>query len=136
MEKMIEIVGWLSISLTLSYYISPIFSFYKIYLGTNDIKDAPILLISKFYVNSLCWYIYGNIINNEHIKICNLLSIILSLTLFLLYIIFVLKISKKDSFLTFLIIALGTFLIYNGLTVKINNNYLIIKIYFIIFIFI
>ena len=96
MEIIITIVGFFSIILTLCQYIFPSFFFINLFLGKIELKEVPIIDVSILYVNNLCWYIYGDIISDKYIKICNKLCILICLALFLIYIICESKLVKKE----------------------------------------
>ena len=128
MDKIQEIFGWVATGLTMCFYISPIIPFINVFKGKLSYEDTPVIIISTSYVNCFCWYIYGDMILSDQIKMCNMIGAISSLILICIYLLFELKKYAIDAILNALIIITGTLALYRGLTVIINDDSIIGKI--------
>ena len=128
MDKAQEIFGWVATSLTMCFYISPVIPFINVFKGKLNYEDTPIIVISASYVNCFCWYIYGEMIFSNQIKICNMIGAISSLILICIYLIFELKTYAIDALLNALIIITGSLALYRGLLYTINDDSIIGKI--------
>ena len=128
MDKAQEIFGWVATGLTICLYISPIIPFIKVFKKKLKYEDTPIVLISTSYVNCFCWYIYGDMIFSNQIKICNMIGIILNLILICIYLIYEIKDYTLDAILNVLIIISGSLALYKGLANVINDDSIIGKI--------
>ena len=128
MDKIQEIFGWVATSLTMCFYISPVIPFINVFKGKLNYEDTPVIIISTSYVNCFCWYIYGDMIFSDQIKLCNLIGAFSSLILICIYLAFEIRKYTIDAILNSLIIATGTYVVYQGLTIIINNESIIGKI--------
>ena len=128
MDKIQEIFGWVATGLTMCFYISPVIPFINVFKGKLSYEDTPVIIISTSYVNCFCWYIYGDMILSDQIKMCNMIGAISSLILICIYLLFELKKYAIDAILNALIIITGTLALYRGLTVIINDDSIIGKI--------
>ena len=123
-----EVFGWLGTSLTLIFFISPIIPFIKVFQGKLDYEDIPIIIICTSYFNSFIWYIYGNLINSQQIKICYIIGFCASLLLIIIYLIYEIKTFTADGILNVLILFSATWIAYIALELNFNNPKIIGKI--------
>ena len=128
MEKAKEIFGWVATGLTMCFYISPVIPFINVFKGRLNYEDTPAIIITTSYVNCFCWYIYGDMISSDQIKMCNMIGAISSLILICIYLIYELRKYAVDAILNALIIITGTYAVYRGLTVVIDDEVIIGKI--------
>jgi solute carrier family 50 protein (sugar transporter) len=128
MEKVQEIFGWVATGLTMCFYISPVIPFINVFRGKLSYEDTPAIIVSTSYVNCFCWYIYGDMIFSDQIKICNLIGAISSLVLMCIYLGFEVRKYTIDAILNALIIITGSYAVYRGLTIIIDDDAIIGKI--------
>ena len=128
MEKVQEIFGWVATGLTMCFYISPVIPFINVFRGKLGYEDTPAIIVSTSYVNCFCWYIYGDMIFSDQIKLCNLTGAISSLILMCIYLIFEVRQYPIDAILNALIIITGSYAAYRGLTVIIDDDAIVGKI--------
>ena len=86
-----EAFGWAATCLTAGFYVSLITPFFKIFKGKLSYEDAPIVVITVSYINCFSWCVYGNMISSNQIKICNLVGVISTLILIIIYLIYEIK---------------------------------------------
>ena len=123
-----EAFGWIATCLTMCFYISPVIPFINVFRKKISYEDTPAIIVTTSYVNCLCWYIYGDMIYSNQIKYCNLIGAISSLILVCIYLLFELKKYTLDAILNTLIIITGTYSIYRGFTLIIDDDDIIGKI--------
>ena len=123
-----ESFGWIATCLTMCFYISPVIPFINVFRKKISYEDTPAIIVTTSYVNCLCWYIYGDMIYSNQIKYCNLIGAISSLILVCIYLLFELKKYTLDAILNSLIIITGTYSIYRGFTLIIDDDDIIGKI--------
>ena len=128
MDKTQEIFGWVATSLTMCFYISPIIPFINAFKGKLSYEDTPIIIVSTSYLNCFCWYIYGDLILSDQIKLCNLIGAVSSLCLICIYLLFEIRQYAIDAILNALIIITGSYAIYQALTIIIDDESIIGKI--------
>ena len=128
MDKVQEAFGWVATGLTMCFYISPVIPFINVFRGRLHYEDTPAIIVSTSYVNCFCWYIYGDMTFSEQIKICNLIGAISSLALICIYLAYEVKKYTVDAILNALIIISGSYAVYRGLTVIIDDDAIIGKI--------
>ena len=122
--------GWVATCLTMSFYISPIFPFINVLKGKLNYEDTPGVLVTSIYINCFCWYIYGDTIFSDPIKICNLIGAMISFFLMLIYLAYEIKKYTVDAVLNILIIFTGSYAVYKGFTIMIDDDTIIGKICF------
>ena len=123
-----ESFGWIATCLTMCFYISPVIPFINVFRKKISYEDTPAIIVTTSYVNCLCWYIYGDMIYSNQIKYCNLIGAVSSLILVCIYLLFELKKYTLDAILNSLIIITGTYSIYRGFTLIIDDDDIIGKI--------
>ena len=128
MEKVQEAFGWVATCLTMCFYISPVIPFINVFRGKLNYEDTPAIIVSTSYVNCFCWYIYGDMVFSDQIKICNLIGAISSLVLMCIYLAYEVRKYTVDAILNALIIITGSYAVYRGLTIIIDDDAIIGKI--------
>lgn len=127
-EYIQEIFGWVATSLTMCFFISPVIPFINVFKGRLNYEDTPAIVISASYVNCFCWYIYGEMITSQQIKICNMIGALSSLILICLYLIYEIRKYIVDAILNALILITGSYAGYQSLTTYIDDNRILGKI--------
>ena len=112
------------------FYFSPIFPFINVLKGKLNYEDTPGILVISIYINSFCWYIYGDTIFSDPIKICNLIGVSISFFLMVIYLAYEIKKYMVDAILNISIIFTGSYAIYKGFTIMIDDDTIIGKICF------
>ena len=128
MDKTKEIFGWVATGLTMCFYISPVIPFVNVFKGKLNYEDTPAIIVTTSYVNCFCWFIYGDIIVSDQIKICNLTGAISSGILISIYLIYEFKQYTLDAILNALILITGSYAAYRAITVLIDDDETIGKI--------
>ena len=123
-----EAFGWLATCFTMISYISPIIPFINLFKKKIPYEDTPALMITANYINCLCWYVYGEMIYSNQIQKCNLIGAISSLSLIFIYLFYEIKKYALDAILNTLLIITGTYSIYRGFTLIIDDDGIIGKI--------
>jgi len=106
---------------SLLFTSSFLFSFVKVFYGTLNYDEIPIISISFCYINNLIWYFYSDLIFHDLMKLCYLISIFISLSLIIFYLIYEYKQDKFDCSLNFLLI-IGITLALHKLLKKVYND--------------
>lgn len=125
-----ETCGWAGFVLTLSYFISSLIPILNLLKGKIAFEDVHGYYYALTYVNNLCWYIYGDFLYSDQIKMVFLIGSFSSFISVFIYLYFELKKFKLDAILNGLIILLGTYTIYITLAIIIDNVDIICKICF------
>jgi len=111
-----NIFGWSATCLTAGFYISLITPFIKVFKGTLNYDDTPILVILISYVNCITWTIYGEMILSTQIQICNIIGGISTFILSLIYFIYEFRRYILDSIVNILLLIAGTLFCFRFLT--------------------
>ena len=125
-----EACGWIASCLTLTFFVLSILPILNLIFGKVAFEDVPGLCLTISYVNSLCWYIYGDFLYSDQIKFTYLVGTIINFVSVFIYLYYESKRDKKDAILNGLIILLGTYTIYVGLTFIVDNVDIIEKVCF------
>ena len=129
-EKSQDLFGWMATCFNMCFYFSLIFPFINVLKGKLNYEDTPGILVTSIYINCFCWYIYGDTIFSDPIKICNLLGGIISFFLMLIYLAYEIKKYTIDAILNILIILTGSYAVFKGFTIMIDDDTIIGKICF------
>ena len=121
-EKLREYFGWGATALTIFLYIFPIFPFINVLKGKISYEDTPIIIVTANFVNCFCWYIYGDIIFSDQIKICYLIGSISNSILIMIYLGYEVKKFPIDAVLNALIMITGSYAIYKGFTTVVEDD--------------
>ena len=128
MEYLEDCVGWMAAGVTLISYFSPIIPYINLIKGKISFEDTPAVFVSTAYVNYFCWYIYGNMIFSDQLKVCYLIGTIINLILMVVYLAFEVRGYLIDSILNALILISGTWSLYRALTVIIDDDRIVGKV--------
>ena len=91
MDTVQECFGWAAACLTVCYYVGPAIPFINVLKGKLNFEDTPGVFVTCCYINCFIWYIYGDIIFSDQIKISNMVSAGFSLFLMIIYLAYELK---------------------------------------------
>ena len=128
MDSIEDVFGWIATVLTMCFYISPVIPFINVFKGKITYEDTPGILVTASYVNCFCWYIYGDMIFSDQVKICNLIGSIITITLISIYLVYEIRKYTLDAILNALIIITGSYATYRGLTIVVDDDAIIGKI--------
>lgn len=122
MDSLEDVFGWVATCLTMCFYISPVIPFINVFKGRLNYEDTPAILVTASYVNCFCWYIYGDMIFSDQVKISNMISAVICLIFMLIYLAYELKRYLIDSILNTLILITGSWAVYRALTIVIDDD--------------
>lgn len=122
MDTVQECFGWIAACLNICFYLTPIIPFINVLKGKLNFEDAPGVYVTCCYVNCFIWYIYGDMIFSDQVKISNCISAGICLMLMLIYLGYELKKYLIDSILNTLILVTGSWAVYRALTIVIDDD--------------
>ena len=122
MDVIQECFGWLGACMNITFYLSPIMPFINVLKGKISFEDTPGIYVTTCYVNCFIWYIYGDMIFSDQVKISNFVSAIICLILILIYLIFELRRYFIDAILNLLILITGSWAVYRALTIIVDDD--------------
>ena len=128
MDSIEDVFGWVATCLTMCFYISPVIPFIQVFKGKLSYEDTPGILVTASYVNCFCWYIYGDMVFSQQVKICNCIGAISSLCLICIYLAYEVRKYTLDAILNALIILTGSYAVYRGLTIVVDDDAVVGKI--------
>ena len=125
-----EASGWIAACLTVCYYVAPVLPFVNVLKGRLNFEDTPGVFVTTCYVNCFIWYVYGDMIFSDQVKISNCVSASISLILIVIYLIYEIRKYLIDSVLNVLLLVTGTWAVYRALTIILDDDRIIGKIGF------
>jgi len=128
MDNLEDIFGWAALGFTMFIYLTPVLPFINVLKGKVSYEETPGVLVSATYVNCFCWYIYGDMIFSDQVKICNCIGVIISICLISIYLVYEIRKYTLDAILNALIIITGSYATYRGLTIVVDDDAIIGKI--------
>ena len=120
-ESFADFFGWIAAIMTIYFFIIPIVPFYKVIKGKLNYEETPGAYITLVYLNCLCWYVYGDYIYSDQMKLCYLVGIITSFILLAIYLLFEQRKYTHDAILNAVIIINATLVIYKGLNIVVDD---------------
>ena len=128
MDTVQEYVGWLACGLNVLYFLAPIEPFFRVIRGKLNFEDTPGVFVTTCYVNCFVWFVYGDMIFSDQVKMSNLIAACASLCLIVIYLLYELKKYLVDAILNALILITGTWAVYRALTIIIDDDRIVGKI--------
>ena len=128
MDTFQECSGWVAGCLTICYYIAPALPFINVIKGKLNFEQTPGVFVTTCYINCFIWYIYGDMIFSDQVKMSNMVASCASLVFMVIYLIYELKKYLVDSILNALILITGTWAVYRALTIIIDDDRIVGKI--------
>lgn len=123
-----NVFGYVAIGLSAFFYCSLVIPFFNVIRCKLNYEYTPIALINTIYIDSISWYIYGDKILCEQVKLCNMIGGGCTLFLISLYLVFELRKYLIDAILNAIILCLGTLVLHKGLTVIVEDSQMVGKI--------
>ena len=130
MDTIQESFGWVAACLTVCYYISPVIPFINVLKGQLNFEETPGIFVTSCYINCFIWYIYGDMIFCDQVKISNMIAAAISLFLMIIYLAYEIRKYIIDSILNALILVTGSWAVYRALTIVIEDDRTVGKICF------
>jgi len=122
MDTIQESIGWIAATFNICFYLSPTLNFVKVLKGKVNFEESPGVYVTTCYVNSFIWFIYGDMIFSDQVKISNMISALINLIFMLIYLAFELRKYFIDAILNTLILITGSWAVYRALTIVIDDD--------------
>ncbi len=122
MDTIQECFGWAAACLTVCYFIAPVIHFINVLKGSLYFEETPAIFVTTCYVNCCLWYIYGDLIFCDQMKIAYMISAFVGCIMILIYLIYELKKYLLDAILNTLILVTGTWACYRALTLVVDDD--------------
>ena len=122
MDTIQESIGWIAGCFNICFYLKPIFNFIKVLKGQVNFEESPGVYVTCCYVNCFIWFIYGDMIFSDQVKISNMIAALINLIFMLIYLAFELRKYFVDAILNTLILITGSWACYRALTIVIDDD--------------
>ena len=122
MDTLQESIGWLAGCFNVCFYLTPTFNFIKVLKGKVNFEESPGVYVTTCYVNCFIWFIYGDMIFSDQVKISNIIAALINLIFMLIYLAFELRKYFVDAILNTLILITGSWACYRALTIVIDDD--------------
>ena len=122
MDTLQESIGWLAGCFNVCFYLTPTFNFIKVLKGKVNFEESPGVYVTTCYVNCFIWFIYGDMIFSDQVKISNMIAALINLIFMLIYLAFELRKYLVDAILNTLILITGSWACYRALTIVIDDD--------------
>ena len=122
MDTLQESIGWLAGCFNVCFYLTPTFNFIKVLKGRVNFEESPGVYVTTCYVNCFIWFIYGDMIFSDQVKISNMIAALINLIFMLIYLAFELRKYFVDAILNTLILITGSWACYRALTIVIDDD--------------
>ena len=83
-----EMIAWVAAGLTMAFYLPKIAPFINVLQGLKNIEDTPTFYTIISYLNSLFWFLYGDLLFSDQMKLSYMVVCIICLISFGIYLIF------------------------------------------------
>ena len=122
MDDFNEFIAWGACPLTIIYYIPKIIPYINILRRIVNFEDVQGLYITACYVECFLWYLYGDMLYNDQMKIGYMISMIICSISVIIYLYFESKKYFSDSILNFIIVYLTSWAFYKYITLEQSDN--------------
>ena len=123
-----EMLAWVAAGLTMAFYFPKIAPFINVLQGIKNFEDTPKFYIIIIYFNSLFWFLYGNLLFSDQMKLSYMISCIICLISMGIYLIYEIKKDFIDMILNLMILVSVSWGIYCYFTIDFDNDRLLGKI--------
>ena len=117
-----ETCGWIGCAVNLYFFIIPVMPFINVLKGKLNFEDAPGIYVTVCYVNCVCWYTYGELTFSDQMRLSYIIGSVINLILILIYLFYEIRKYIFDTILNILILSTGTYSVYVGLTVILDDD--------------
>jgi solute carrier family 50 protein (sugar transporter) len=117
-----EACAWIGAFLNLYFFILPIAPFRDLLKGKINFEDIPVTKTSIIYINCICWYTYGELVFSDQLRLSYIIGSIISLVLILIYLYYEIRKYIFDTLLNIGILTTGTYSLYVGLTLILDDD--------------
>ena len=117
-----EFYGWVAAILSSFLFLCPVKSFKNLFKKAITLENSPAFSVTVNYINNICWYIYGDMLLSRQLKFCHLFGMIFNFIFIFIYLFFEIRIYPIDAILNGLIIIIGTYALYRGFTVILEDE--------------
>ena len=122
-----EMLAWVAAGLTMAFYLPKIAPFINVLQGLINFEDTPKYYIIISYLNSLFWFLYGNLLFSDQMRLSYMVSCIICLISMGIYLIFEIKKDFIDMILNLIILVSVSWGIYCYFTVDFDDDKLLGK---------
>ena len=122
-----ETCGWIGCVMNLYFYLIPVMPFINVLKGKINFEDTPGIYVTVCYVNCVCWYTYGELTFSDQMRLSYIVGSVINLVLIIIYLFYEIKKYVFDTILNILIISTGTYSVYVGLTVILDDDQIAAK---------
>ena len=117
-----EILAWFASGLTMAFYFPKIAPFINVIQGLKKFEDTPVIYMIIIYINSLFWFLYGDLLYSDQMRLCYMVSCILCLISFGIYLIFEIKKNIIDMILNLIILVSVSWGIYCYFSINFDDD--------------
>ena len=122
-----ETCGWIAAVVNLYFFITPIKPFINLLKGKITFEETPGIFTTICYINCVCFYTYGELTFSDQMRLSYIIGSAIFLILIMIYLYYEIRKYIFDSILNFLILATGTYSVYVGLTVILDDDQIAAK---------
>ena len=123
-----EMLAWVAAGLTMAFYLPKIAPFINVLQGLKNYEDTPCYYILIIYLNALFWFLYGDLLFSDQMRISYMVVCIICLISLGIYLIFEIKKDFVDMILNVIIIVSVSWGIYCYFTIDFDDDKLLGKI--------
>ena len=117
-----EGIAYIAAFFTAIYHIPKISPFINILQGTLDFESSPIFKITIYYMNSLFWYLYGDLLFNDQMRYGFMFSGIVCLISICIYLLYEIRKYFIDALLNFVILIFFSWGTYRYFTLDFDDD--------------
>lgn len=122
-----EACGWIGAAMNLYFYILPTMPFINLLKGKINFEDTPGVYVTICYINSVCWYTYGELTFSDQMRLSYIIGSVIFLILLLIYLYYEIRKYTFDTILNICILGTGTYSLYVGLTEILDDDQIAAK---------
>lgn len=122
-----ETCGWIGCAMNLYFFVKPIVPFVNVIKGKINFEESPGIYVTVLYINSVCWYTYGELTFSDQMRLSYIIGSFIYLVLLCIYLYYEIKKYLFDTILNILLLITGTYSLYVGLTFILDEDQIAAK---------
>ena len=123
-----EMIAWVAAGLTMAFYLPKIGPFINVLQGLKNFEDTPAFYTIISYLNALFWFLYGDLLFSDQMRLSYMVVCIICLISMGIYLIFEIKKHFIDMLLNLMILVSVSWGIYRYFTLDFDDDKLLGKI--------
>lgn len=120
-----EMLAWVVAGFTMAFYLPKIAPYINVLQGIKNFEDTPGFYTIICYINSFFWFLYGDLLFSDQMRLAYQVACIICLISMGIYLIFEIRKFFVDMILNFMILVSSSWGVYRYFTIDFDDDVLL-----------